>query len=215
MDKKIFKGKTKEEAINNALIELEESRENIYVKEIETTKGGLFKSPKVEIEVTTKDDVINFIKEYLQKLIHDMGIGTNLEIKKREKNVTITILSDNNALLIGKQGRTMDALNTVLRQAIFARYGFYFSYVLDIGEYKEQKNQNLERVAKSVAREVARTKIEAKLDPMNSYERRIIHNALNDYKKVYTESEGTEPNRYVVIKPVLEENQEETLEEEA
>ncbi len=205
MDKKIFTGKTKEEAINQALIELQEEEENIYVKELESTKGGLFKSPKVEIEVFTKDDVIEFIKEYLQKLVHDMGIGINIEIKKRERNINITILSDNNALLIGKNGRTMDALNVILRQAINAKFGIYFNFVLDVGEYKEKQHQNLERMAKQIAREVARTKVPAKLDPMNSYERRIVHSALTENKRVYTESEGTEPNRYVVIKPKEEE----------
>ena len=205
MDKRIFSGKTKEEAIEQALIELQEDRENIFVKEIEETKGGLFKAKKVEIEVVTKDDIIDFIKEYLQKLTHDIGIGINLEVKKRENNLSITILSDNNALLIGKNGRTMDALNTILRQAIYAKFGFYYKFVLDVGEYKEKQQHNLERLAKQLAQEVARTKVEAKLDPMNSYERRIIHNALNDFKKVYTESEGTEPNRYVVIKPKEEE----------
>ncbi len=206
MDKRIFTGKTKEEAINQALIELQEEEENIYVKELESTKGGLFKSPKVEIEVFTKDDVIEFIKEYLQKLVHDMGIGINIEIKKRERNINITILSDNNALLIGKNGRTMDALNVILRQAINAKFGIYFNFVLDVGEYKEKQHQNLERMAKQIAREVARTKVPAKLDPMNSYERRIVHSALTDNKRVYTESEGTEPKRYVVIKPKEEED---------
>lgn len=198
---KIFSGKTKEEAIQEALLELQEEKDNIYVRELQETKGGLFKSPKVEIEVTTKDEVIDFVKEYLQKLIYDMGIGIHLEVKKREKNVTITILSDNNSLLIGKNGRTMDALTVILKQVIHTKFKIYFNFILDIGEYKEKQHLNIERLAKNVAREVASSKIEAKLDPMNSYDRRIVHTALANNKKVYTESEGEEPNRYVVIKP--------------
>lgn len=198
---KIFSGKTKEEAISQALLELQEERENIYVKELQETKGGLFKSPKVEIEVITKEEVIEFIKEYLQKIIYDMGIGIHLEIKKREKGITITILSDNNSILIGKNGRTMDALTLILKQVIHTKFGIYFNFVLDVGEYKEKQHLNLERLAKNVAREVASSKIEAKLDPMNSYDRRIVHTTLANNKKVYTESEGKEPNRYVVIKP--------------
>lgn len=205
MDKRIFSGKTKEEALEQALITLQETKENIYVFEKGEKKGGLFKGKQVEIEVVTKNDIINFIKSYLQKLIHDMGIGVNLEVKSRDKSTMITVVSDNNALLIGKNGRTMDALSTILHQVIFTKYGVNFNFVLDVGEYKEKQQQQLIRLAKSVAKEVSTTKIDAKLDPMNSYQRRIVHNALSENKHVYTESEGEEPNRYVVIKAKEEE----------
>ena len=79
--------------------------------------------------------------------------------------------------------------------------GRNYKFVIDVNEYKEKREHSLERLAKRIAREVATSKVEAKLDSMNSYERRIIHNALSNNKRVYTESEGEEPNRYVVIKP--------------
>ena len=79
--------------------------------------------------------------------------------------------------------------------------GFYNDWLNNINSYKEKREKSLEYLAKKIAREVAATKVEAKLDSMNSYERRIIHNALTNNKQVYTESEGEEPNRYVVIKP--------------
>ena len=79
--------------------------------------------------------------------------------------------------------------------------GINFKFLLDVGEYKIKQQKNIERLAKQIAREVAKTKVEAKMDSMNSYERRLVHNILNDNTKVYTESEGEEPNRYVVIKP--------------
>ena len=77
----------------------------------------------------------------------------------------------------------------------------YFKFNLDVGEYKQAKEQKLIRIAKKVAKQVAISKVAVNLDPMNSYERRIIHTNLQDNKKVVTESEGEEPNRYVVIKP--------------
>ena len=141
------------------------------------------------------------MKEYLKKVLTEMGLKVNLEVMKREDSVQITLYSDNNAILIGKNGRTLEALTTVLRQAIQTHFGVHFRFLLDVEEYKEKQQANLERLAKRVAKEVAISKIAAKLDPMNSYERRIVHNALNENKKVYTESEGVEPNRYVVIKP--------------
>ena len=199
MIKNKYTGKTLEEAISNAKISLQETEENLYVKELET-KSGLF-SKKVEIEVIRRDDVIEYIKEYLKELIKAMGLTANLEVKKREDNVTFTVFSDNNSILIGKNGRTLEALTTIVKQTVHKEIGKYFNLTIDIGEYKKERENRLEKLAKKVAREVAYSKVEAKLDPMNSYERRIIHTVLADNKKVITESEGEEPNRYVVIKP--------------
>ena len=201
MEKHVFQAKTKEEAVNNAKEALQEVEENLIIKEISEEKGGLFKSKKVEIEVIEKREVIKYIKEYLQKLLKDLGFNANIEIKNKEEIPTYIIYSDNDALLIGKNGKNLSALSTVLNQHLNKELGRNYKFILDINSYKEKRDRNLERLAKKVAREVATTKVEAKLDSMNSYERRIIHNALGNSKKVYTESEGEEPNRYVVIKP--------------
>ena len=198
-----YTGKSKEEALNNAKIELQETEDNLYVKELEV-KSGLF-SKKVEIEVIRKEDVVNYIKELVKEIVTGMGLTCNLEIKKRENGLNITILSDNNSILIGKNGRTLDAITSIIKHAVFNEIGENFPVVIDVGEYKQARIQKLEYMAKKVAREVAYTKVAAKLDPMNSYERRIIHSILTDNKKVITESEGEEPNRCVVIKPVEEE----------
>lgn len=201
MEKHKYQAKTKEEAINNAKAELQEVEENLFIKEISEEKGGLFKSKKVEIEVIEKREVIGYIKEYLIKLLKDLGFNANIEIKNKEEIPTYVIYSDNDALLIGKNGKNLTALSTVVAQHLNKELGRNYKFILDINAYKEKRDKNLERLAKKIAREVATTKVEAKLDSMNSYERRIIHNALTNSKKVYTESEGEEPNRYVVIKP--------------
>ena len=200
-----YSGKTKEEAINNAKISLQELEENLYIKELEV-KSGLF-SKKVEIEVIRKDDVADYIKELTKDIIRNMGASCNLEVKKRDNGLNITIISDNNPILIGKNGRTLDSITAIIKHSVFNEIGEYYPFTLDVGEYKLAREQKLERMAKKVAREVAYTKVEAKLDPMNSYERRIIHTILADNKKVITESEGEEPNRCVVIKPRTEEDE--------
>lgn len=199
MNKTNYIGKTREDAVNQATIALQELEKDLYIKEI-GVKTGLF-NKKVEIEVITKEDVINFIRDYLKNLIEHMGLTANIEVKKREDSVIFTIYADNNAILIGKNGRTLESLTTIVKQTVHKEIGTYFNMTIDIGEYKVQQQKRLESLAKRVAREVGKTKIEAKLDPMNSYERRIIHTLLADNKKVKTESEGQEPNRYVVIKP--------------
>ena len=201
MEKHKYTGKTKEEAISNATIDLQETQDNLIIKELEEIKGGLFKSKKIEIEVVERREVIKYIKEYIQKLLKNLGFTANIEIKNKDEIPTYTIYSDNDALLIGRNGKNLKALTVVTSQHILNELGKNFKFIIDINSYKEKREKSLEYLAKKVAREVANTKIEAKLDSMNSYERRIIHNILTNNKKVYTESEGEEPNRYVVIKP--------------
>ena len=209
MEKHRYVGKTKDEAINLAKEELQEVEENLFIKEIEVIEGGLFKKGKVEIEVIEKREVVKDIKDYLVNLLKNMGYTVNIEIKNKEEVPKYVIFSDNDAMLIGKNGKNLKALTTVVNGYLNTELGRTYKFILDVNEYKEKREHSLERLAKRVAREVATTKVEAKLDSMNSYERRIIHSILSNNKRVYTESEGEEPNRYVVIKP-----KEETKEEE-
>lgn len=201
MEKHKFTGKTKEEAIQTAKESLQEMEENLIIKELETIKGGLFKSKKVEIEVIEKREVVRYIKEYLVKILKAMGLTVNIEVKNKEEVPKYIIFSDNDALLIGKNGKNLKALSIIVSQHLTKELGKTFKFAIDVNEYKEKREKSLESLAKRIAREVATTKIEVKLDSMNSYERRIIHNALTNNKRVYTESEGEEPNRYVVVKP--------------
>ena len=201
MEKHRYTGKTKEEAIQIAKEELQEVEENLFIKEISETKGGLFKSKKVEIEVVEKREVIKHIKEYLIKVLKDMGFSVNIEIKNKEEVPKYIIFSDNDALLIGKNGKNLKALSILVSQHLNNELGKNYKFNLDVNEYKEKREKTLERLAKRIGKEVRTTKVEAKLDSMNSYERRIIHNTLTNFKGVYTESEGEEPNRYVVVKP--------------
>ena len=207
MEKHNYIGKTKEEAIQLAKEDLQEVEENLFVKELEFTKGGLFKSKKIEIQVIEKREVIKAIKEYLIKILRLMGYTVNIEVKNKEEIPKYIIFSDDDALLIGKNGKNLKALTTIVSAYLNAELGKNYKFIIDVNEYKEKRERILERLAKKIAREVSQTKIAVKLDSMNSYERRIVHNILTNNKKVYTESEGEEPNRYVVIKPKEETNQ--------
>ena len=214
MEKHKYVAKTKEEAIQLAKEELQEVEENLFIKELESTKGGLFKSAKVEIEVIEKRELIKGIKEYLIKILKAMGYSVNVEVKNKEEVPKYVIYSDNDALLIGKNGKNLKALSLVVGQFVSNEIGRTFKYTIDVNEYKEKREHTIERLAKKIAREVRATKVEAKLDPMNSYERRIVHNILNDFKGVITESEGEEPNRYVVIKPDNKKEEKDEIKEE-
>ena len=140
------------------------------------------------------------IKNYIIDVAKNMGITVNIEAKKRENYIQINLFSENSSILIGKNGRTMEALQYLIKNSIFNKTGFKINVILDVEDYKEKINKHLEYNVKKIAREVRKTGVDAKLDPMNSYERRIVHNAVNEIKGVSTISEGVEPNRYVVIK---------------
>ena len=194
-----FEDKTIDEAKNKALKELNINEENIIIIN-KTEKNGLIKK-SASIELVTVDEIINYLKDSLNEILSLMGIEANYEVRRRENRIEIKIFSDNNAILIGKNGRTMQSLQTILRFILKNHVSSDLSVMLDVENYKEKRNRNIEYLAKKIARDVARTKVETKLDNMNSYERRIVHNILSDNKYVYTVSEGEEPNRHVIIKP--------------
>ena len=199
MKKYEYTGKTKEEAIEKATKELNVEEKNLIINVLEE-KNTLLKK-NVKIEVIDYNDLIDYIKEVITEITKLMGATVNLEIRRREDNITIKIFSNHNAVLIGKNGYTVDALQTIIRQIVQNATKSYVGIILDIENYKDKKNKNIEYLAKKIAKEVANTKVEAKLDSMNSYERRIVHSILSENKYVYTESIGEEPNRCVVIKP--------------
>ena len=121
-----------------------------------------------------------------------------------EDRTVIKMYSNNNNILIGHNGNTLKALETLVRQKIQLETGVYFVISLDVENYKDKKIARIERLAKNIAREVRKTKVETHLENMNAYERRIVHNILTDFKGVTTKSEGEEPNRHVVISATKE-----------
>ena len=201
MEKQKFIGKTYEEAVNNAMISLQENEENLIIKKLSEEKGGLFKASKVEIEVIEKRNILPEIKNYIVNILKLSGFTVNIEVKNKETIPTLTIYSDNDSLIISRNGKNLQALSIITNQYIQKLIGKSYKFILDVNSYKEKRDEHLENLARKIAREVAKTKIEVKMDSMNSYERRVIHNALTNNKKVYTESVGEEPNRCVVVKP--------------
>lgn len=193
-----YEAQNKEEAINKALNDLNTTRENLLIQSIEEIKGIVKK--KVTIKVLKFDEVVKFIKDTLYDIAKYIGIDINLEVRKREDQITIKMFSDNNNILIGKGGRTLMALQTYIKQLLYNTTQEKISFVLDVENYKEKRIKGIEYLAKKIAKEVANTKIDVTLDSMNSYERRIVHEALSKDRYVYTESIGEEPNRCVVIK---------------
>ncbi len=199
MEVKVFEGKNLEELIIESIASLELKEEEVIINK-EEIKSGLLKKTNYKISIYTLTDIQNYVKEYLTNITKLMGLDVTFESKIRDQQIIIKMYSDNNSILIGKDGRTLSALNLIVKQLLSNNYKIYPHIVLDVENYKEKQELNLERLAKKLAREVVKTKVDVKLDNMNSYERRIIHNTLSNNKKVSTISEGEEPNRHVVIK---------------
>lgn len=164
-------------------------------------KGGLFKGNIIVVEAISYNDLKEDIKNFLSELLLNLGLEVTLESKLRENQIVINMNSNNNPLLIGKNGQTLKALETIVRQYILKEFKSCPIISLDVENYKIKQQKRIERLAKNVAREVSKTKIEVALENMNSFERRLVHNILSDNKYVYTESVGEDPNRHVIIKP--------------
>lgn len=198
--KVVTEAKTKDEAIQKALEELKVNLEDIMYTQ-ETIKGKLFKADTIKITAYTKDEIINFIKDFIKELVNNMGIEVSFESNIREDQFNIKMFSDNNAILIGKNARTMKSIEMITKQRVQNELGLRVRLFLDVENYNDKRIKQLERLAINTAREVRNTKVEAVMDNMNSYERRIIHNKLTNFKGVTTISEGEEPNRHIIIKP--------------
>lgn len=197
-----YEGKNVEETLNKALNELNASTDEVYYNTKEIEAGGLFKSKKYEVNVILKEDLLEYIKSYLKEITSLMGINVELETQKRENYIKVNMVSDSSSILIGKNGRTMLSLQDLLRQSIQTQANVRVNVILDANDYKEKQQRNIERLAIKLAKDVVKTGIEVKMDKMNSFERRLVHNKLTEFKGVTTISEGEEPNRCVVIKPI-------------
>lgn len=194
-----YEGKNKEEVLNKALSSISKNENEVFY-EINEKEGKLFKSKKYEVSVLKKEEVIKYIREYVQKLSELLNIDIKSEINEKDGIISVVLVTSNNAVVIGKDGKNVNSLQIILRQAVKVQTGFNIKINVDVGNYKIKKMKKIEIEVRKIAKEVLETKIDAKLDPMNSFERRLVHTIVSEFDGLYTESEGEPPNRYVVIK---------------
>ena len=191
--------KTKDEALNLVLAKLNANEEEVAYS-FKEVKGGLFKGVTYECSGFLKTDIITEVQEYLKNILNGMGLEVNFEVNTKDGVTTIKMYTSNNPIVSGKNGANLEALTVIVRQFIKNLTSNGPRIILDVEDYKDRQIKKLERLAKNLARDVVRTKVDIEMDNMNSYERRIVHNVLTDFKGVKTESVGEEPNRHVVIK---------------
>ena len=191
--------KNKEEALTRCLEELNVNSNEVYYY-IEEGEAGLFGKKKYIAYVVTRYDVKIYVKEFLNELAKKMNTSFNVEVNENDGIISAIIVTDDSSVMIGKEGKNLNAIQTILRQSLRKYGNFDIKVNLDISGYKAKRQKNIEREVRKIAKEVLKTKIDAKLDPMNSYERRIVHTIISEYDNLATQSEGEAPNRYVVIK---------------
>lgn len=197
-------GKTVEEAVSAALEQLQASRDQVEIKVLEESKKGFlgFGGKPALVEVSLKPDPIEQAVAFLQEVTMKMGVPVTITQKKMGEEVVLDLSGDKIAILIGKRGQTLNSLQYLTNLVANHHSNGFIRIILDAENYRERRRESLERLATSTARRVMMTKKGIALDPMPSNERKIIHMALKSEKHVETSSEGTEPYRKVIIRPV-------------
>lgn len=188
-----FSNEDQEQCRINYLEELDVYDDEVITKEYE--EDNLYKFDVIKIE-----DVKKYIKDYLINLFSHMNINTKLDILVEDKVFNVKIKTNDNSIIIGKDGKNLSAIQLLIRQVVRNMTGFIIKINLDVANYKLKKEHLFENDIKKIINEVLTTKISTKLDPMNSYQRRMVHNVASNYYNIETESIGVEPDRYVTIK---------------
>ncbi len=198
---KEYTAKTLELALEKAGEELGVEQKNINYDLLEE-KRGLFGKKSVKIVVYEDQDVVDYACEYLVSSIESLGILANAEGTREGELIKISIDSEHNPILIGKNGRTLQAFNELVKLALSTKFKRRYRVLLDVGDYKDKKYSHVAHIARKVAKEVQKTKTSVKLSAMTPDERRVVHNALANFSHIKTESEGEGNARAVVIKYV-------------
>lgn len=194
---KFYTGKTVDEALALAAEEQGvDVSELVYI--VSDKKKGLF-SKKVLVEVYELSDVISYAEQYLLNAVDNLGIESTLHTSLDDDIIRITIDSTHNPVLIGKNGKTLQALNELVKLAVSNHFKKRFRILLDINGYKDEKYSRLRRLARRFAHEVQKTKTTYTFDAMPADERRIIHNACGGMEHIRTESTGEGSHRQVQI----------------
>lgn len=205
MEQKEYTGKTVNDAITNAIIELETTSDKIDYDVISEGSKGVFGigSKPAKIKVWFKEEpnksTEEVVNEFLGKVFSAMDIEAKISVSVNGDNVNIELTGNDMGILIGKRGQTLDSLQYLVNLVVNKYSDSYMRVKIDTENYRERRKATLENLAKNIAFKVKRTKRPVSLEPMNPFERRIIHSALQNDRYVTTKSEGDEPYRHVVV----------------
>lgn len=195
--------KTVDDAITEALVSLGTTSDQIEYEVLEKGSNGFlgFNSRPAVIKVRKKFSIEDSVRDFLSKVFHAMNLVVEILIESDEENhiLEVELKGNDMGVLIGKRGQTLDSLQYLVNLAVNKQSDNYVKVKLDTEDYRKRRKDTLENLAKNIAYKVKRTKHAVSLEPMNPFERRVIHSALQYDKYVSTHSEGEEPFRHVVV----------------
>lgn len=194
--------KTVEEALKLALIELDARDEEVIVEVLDEPKKallGLIGGKEAKVKVTLKEDGDRKAKQFLEDVFEKMNIVGKIHTKMDGKDLYVSVDGADMAVLIGRRGQTLDSLQYLVSLVVNKDRDDYVRVVLDTENYREKRKETLEKLANRLAYKARKMRKDIILEPMNPYERRIIHSALQGNPYVSTRSEGEEPFRKVII----------------
>ena len=200
-EENVFTGKTYEEAVNNALMELALPSADVEITVLEEGKKKLFGSTKWKIKASVKKSDGARAASFIDGLLKVMGVDAESEVVSEDDSIKIDVKTESGARVIGKRGDVLDAIQCLAGAVANTGREKYVKVVVDCENYRSQREETLVNLAHKVEQKAVETGRKVILEPMNPYERRIIHSALVDSDKVKTSSEGKEPERYVVVIP--------------
>ncbi|GFI32336.1 MAG: protein jag [Lachnospiraceae bacterium] len=195
--------KTVDDAITESLVKLGTTSDKIEYEIIEKGSSGFLGigSRPALIKVRKKSEVEDYVYDFLHNVFLAMNMEVEILINKSEdgKNVDVELKGEEMGVLIGKRGQTLDSLQYLTNLAVGKQVNEYVKVKIDTEDYRKRRRDTLENLAKNIAYKVKRTKRSVSLEPMNPFERRVIHSALQNDRYVNTHSEGEEPYRHVVV----------------
>lgn len=195
--------KSVDEALTEASIKLGIPSSEIEYEVIEKGSTGFLGigSKDAVIKASKKFSVEENVKEFLKSVFHamDMAVEIIVKVDEDEKLIDVELKGEDMGILIGKRGQTLDSLQYLTNLAVNKNSESYYKVKVDTEDYRKRRKDTLENLAKNIAYKVKRTKCPVALEPMNPFERRVIHSALQNDKFVTTHSEGEEPYRHVVV----------------
>ncbi|EKO2957131.1 protein jag [Listeria monocytogenes] len=197
-------GSNVEEAIQNALATLETTRDKVEVEVLDEGKKGIFGigSRLAMVKVIEKEDGIQVAIDYLLDVATKMGAVITIDVEEVGKDVKLQIKGDSLGMLIGKHGQTLNALQYLTQLIANKTTSQYKNIIVNVGDYRERRHETLVILANKMADKALKTKRAVHLEPMPSFERKSIHAILSENEQIETHSEGRDPYRYIVIKPV-------------
>lgn len=202
-DWKEFSAKTVEEALTEALLYFNTTSEKLEYEVIEKENAGVLGMFKKEAKIKARMvfTIEGAATSFLQKVLAAMNITADIEVVYDEENETVEVnlIGEDMGILIGKRGQTLDSLQYLVSLVVNKGSEKYLKVKLDTENYRERRKETLENLAKNIAFRVRKTQKPVTLEPMNPYERRIIHSALQNDKYCETHSEGEDPNRKVIV----------------